>query len=102
MPTIYKPKQKRNNYNRVQRQKYYQLKQWKDLTLYYRMEHPICEECNKNVSEHTHHIISPFQPNLSESERMALLLNPNNLKALCAECHQKIHEMQQRQKKLKK
>lgn len=102
MPTIYKPKAKRKEYNRIQRQKYYQLKQWKDLTLYYRMEHPICEECHKNVSEHTHHIISPFQPNLSENERMYLLLNPNNLKALCAECHQKIHEMQQRQKKMKK
>lgn len=102
MPTIYKPKPKRNTYNRVQRQKYYQLKEWKDLSLYYRMLNPICEECNKNASEHTHHIVSPFQTNLSENERMALLLNPTNLKALCAECHQKIHMIQQKQKKLKK
>lgn len=102
MPTIYKPKAKRNNYNRIQRQKYYQLKQWKDLSLYYRMQHPICEECNKNVSEHTHHIISPFQPTLNENEKMYLLLNPDNLKALCIECHNKIHQMQEKQKKIKK
>lgn len=102
MPTIYKPKAKRKEYNRVQRQKYYQLKQWKDLSLYYRMQHPICEECNRNVSEHTHHIVSPFQPNLNETERMYLLLDPTNLKALCAECHNKIHLMQEKQKKLKK
>lgn len=99
MPTINKPKAKRNSYTRIQRQKYYQLKQWKDLSLFYRMQHPICEECEEKPSEHTHHIISPFQPNLSENERMALLLNENNLKALCAECHQKIHEKQQKRKK---
>lgn len=102
MATIYKPKSKRKNYNRVQRQKYYQLKQWKDLSLYYRMQHPICEECNRNVSEHTHHIVSPFHANLSENERMYLLLDPTNLKALCAECHNKIHQMQEKQKKIKK
>ena len=77
MPTINKPKAKRNSYTRLQRQKYYQLKQWKDLSLFYRMQHPICEECQEKTSEHTHHIVSPFQPNLSENERMALLLNPN-------------------------
>ena len=65
------------------------------------MLHPICEECQKNVSEQTHHIISPFQPNLSESERMALLLDPNNLKALCASCHNAIHQMQQNKIKKK-
>lgn len=96
MPTINKlPKSKRNTYNRVQRQKYYQMKEWKNLSHYYRMIHPICEECQKNVSEQTHHIISPFQPNLSETERMALLLDTNNLKALCASCHNAIHQMQQ-------
>lgn len=47
MATIYKPKAKRKEYNRVQRQKYYQLKQWKDLSLYYRMEHPYARNANR-------------------------------------------------------
>lgn len=106
MPTINKPKAKRNTYNRVQRQKYYQLKEWKMLSDYYRMEHPLCQECLKNgitkQSEHTHHIVSPFKSSLSENERMSLLLDPSNLMALCAECHSKIHLLQEKQKKLKK
>ncbi len=99
MPTINRlPKSKRNTYNRVKRQKYYQLKEWRNLSLYYRMLHPICEECHENVSEQTHHIISPFRQNLSEAERLALLLDITNLKAVCTKCHKAIHQRQQKPK----
>ena len=100
MPTINRLKSKRNTYNRVNRQKYYQLKDWRNLSHYYRMLHPICEECNENVAEQTHHIISPFRQNLSEAERLALLLDPTNLKAVCTKCHNAIHQRQQKQKKI--
>lgn len=102
MPTINKPKSKRNTPRRIFRQKYYQMKEWRDLSLFYRMEHPMCEICGEKPSEHVHHKVSPFNPNFGEVERLALLLNPSNLMALCPECHCAEHHKKRCKKKISK
>lgn len=91
MPTIKKLKPK-PSHRRIERQKLYQLKQWRDLSEHYRMEHPMCQICGKNVAEHVHHINSPFDYGLNEMEKMFRLLDPDNLMALCADCHNRIHQ----------
>jgi len=94
MPTINKPKPK-PSHRRKERQKLYQLKQWRSLSEYYRMMHPLCEICEgqgkTTVAQHVHHVNSPFDYGLSEVERLARLLDPENLIAVCADCHNALH-----------
>jgi len=56
-------------------------------------EHPLCEDClAKGVvkpAEHIHHKRSPF---MGSEVNWALLTDPNNLRALCAQCHRLEHE----------
>lgn len=91
MPTINKPKPKPSA-RRKERQQLYQMKQWRDLSQYFRMMHPMCQICEKNVAEHVHHINSPFDYGLSEVEKIARLLDTDNLMALCHECHNRLHQ----------
>lgn len=91
MPTIKKIKPKPSP-RRIERQKLYQMKQWRDLSEWFRMNNPMCQICGKNVAEHVHHINSPFDYGISEVEKISRLLDPENLMALCAECHNKIHQ----------
>ena len=97
MPTINKPKPKPSQ-KRKDRQKLYQLKQWRDLSQYFRMMHPMCQICEKNVAEHVHHINSPFDYGLSEIEKLTRLLDLDNLMALCHECHNSIHQEKNQKK----
>ncbi len=94
MPTIKKPKPKPNA-RRKQRQSLYQMKQWRNLSEWYRMTHPLCEVCANEdkvtPAVHVHHINSPFDNNLSEWERIARLLDPDNLMAVCQDCHNFLH-----------
>lgn len=94
MPTIKKNKPKPSA-RRKQRQSLYQLKQWRELSKWYRMEHPICEVCERDgrltPTDHIHHILSPFDWGLCKQEIMVRLLDPENLMAVCQECHQKLH-----------
>ena len=94
MPTINKPKPKPSQ-RRKERQQLYQMKQWRDLSKWYRMTHPICEECARHgklsPAEHVHHINSPFDYGLSEVEKLSRLLHPDNLMAVCQECHNILH-----------
>lgn len=99
--TLYKSKRKQ------ERQKYYANTQWKELRKLYRQTHPLCEECLEHgivnaTGIQIHHIRSPFDPNIEESERWKRLLSWDNLKSLCAECHGKLHEMEQKSKKIQK
>ena len=95
MPTINKIKPKPSQ-RRKDRQKLYQLKQWRELSQYYRMMHPLCEVCEKQgitkPCEHVHHVLSPFDYGLSEVERLARLLDVENLIAVCQECHNALHQ----------
>jgi len=77
---------------RKERQRAYHTKEWSELSKQLRMEHPICEECGKNLSTCVHHIKSPFKRGLTEEEKKELLLDRDNLRVLCTDCHVRIHE----------
>ena len=74
--------------------KYYQNPKWKKLRDWYMSLHPICADCmieGRSVpATELHHKI-PFSTGNTEEERMELLLSPDNLVALCSECHDKRH-----------
>ena len=103
MPTINKPKRKNNSYRRQQRQDCYSMKQWKELSKWYRQLHPICEMCAQRgdvtPSEHVHHILSPFEPNLPSEVKFERLLDVSNLMALCRDCHNEVHGNVKKSKK---
>ena len=87
---------------RKERQKAYHTKEWSELSKQIRMEHPICQECGKELSVCVHHIKSPFEYGLSDDEKKDRLLSRDNLLALCAGCHIRIHEQIRIEKRLKK
>lgn len=97
---------------RRERSKYYAMKEWRDLSKWYLRCHPLCEECLRQgegkeemvvrAADEVHHIQSPFDGGLDEAMRMKRLLDPNNLRALCKECHARIHneQLEERRKKM--
>lgn len=102
MPTINRPEKKKKTYERKEtdmrklRQQAYQNPTWRKLRDTYLRNHPICEEClNKGkVTPATdiHHLVSPFRHG---EVNYNLLLDYDNLMALCKECHGNIHAAQQ-------
>lgn len=94
MPTIYKPEPKPPP-RRKERQKLYQMKQWRELSKWFIMYHPLCQKCEEKgiitPSQHCHHILSPFDYGLSHTEQISRLLDEDNLMALCADCHAAEH-----------
>ena len=99
MPTINKkqlkpPKDKQIRYSKQTAQSYYNTSQWKKLRLAYFMEHPLCEYClaeGKTVPTEEIHHIKPILSVEDDLQRKDLAFNPNNLVALCKDCHHKIH-----------
>lgn len=53
-------------------------------------------------SKAVHHVLSPFDSNISEEEKYRRLLSWDNLVSLCNQCHQRIHDEQEKEKKNKK
>lgn len=102
MPTINrlpkKPKtSSRNNTDmRELRQKAYQNTAWRKLRETYLKEHPLCEDClaegKVTPATDVHHVKSPFR---GKEINWMLLLNYNNLAALCKECHGNRHAAEQ-------
>lgn len=98
MPIINKGNKKKREYNgvgnRAERQKMYRLPQWRKLSKAFLMLHPLCSECLKRglvtPAIHVHHIVSFMTVN-DELKRKELLLDPNNLQALCQDCHNDKH-----------
>ena len=92
--------------NRQNRMKLYNNIQWRNLRQIYRQSHPLCEDCLEHdivtPAQDIHHILSPFEPNISEMESFKRLLDWDNLRALCKTCHQRRHEEIKRKKKLEK
>lgn len=98
MPTINqlqkKPKKERNNTDqRKLRQKAYNDVRWrKGLRISYLQEHPCCEDCLREnrvtAAEDVHHKVSPFRKGEIDYE---LLLDRENLIALCKKCHSERH-----------
>lgn len=85
-----------NTASREMRRKAYNNTEWRKLRETYIKEHPLCEDClneGKVVpAEDIHHIRSPFQ---NGECNKALLLDYNNLMALCKQCHNKRHNPNQ-------
>ena len=85
-----------NTASREMRRKAYNNTEWRKLRDTYIKEHPLCEDCldkGKVVpAEDIHHIRSPFQ---NGECNKALLLDYNNLMALCKQCHNKRHNPNQ-------
>ena len=73
---------------------FYQDHRWKRLREWYMATHPLCEEClfeGRSVpAEHCHHKI-PFSTGDSTEDKFRLLLDPDNLQALCVRHHQEKH-----------
>lgn len=84
------PKKKKKTNERKQtdkrklRQSAYNSTGWRKLRNKYIMEHPMCEECDKKPSEDVHHIKSFIVNNEID---WGLLLDENNLQAVCKDCH---------------
>lgn len=69
------------------------------MSLTYRSDHPMCERCGEKPSEHVHHRLSPFDYGISWAESNMRMYDNNNLMAVCAECHNAIHEEQEKKKR---
>lgn len=101
MPTIvkggtrrYNGKRESNDLERKKRQRIYQNPLWKRLRDAHLMEHPLCEVCELEgkvtLAEDCHHIIS-FTTGRNELEMKTLAFDPNNLVAVCKQCHNRLH-----------
>lgn len=98
MPTI---NRKHNNIKPIkwtsnQSAKYYNSKSWKSLRSSYINTHPLCERCllnDRSVPATDVHHKRFFLSGKTDEERWQLLLSPNNLEALCENCHYEIHNI---------
>ncbi len=98
MPTIFKPKKKREysknpESKRQKRQQVYNTTTWKNLRLAYLMKHPVSEisvwENSPKLAEHIHHIISFLD--VPEEEMLRYAYDTNNLIAVTATEHSRLH-----------
>lgn len=98
MPTIKKQRNKsryiRHDNNKVVHD-IYNTNKWKQLREWYIMNNPLCEKCQEKgiikSAEEIHHI-TPISKGKDKLEMMDFAYNPNNLIALCKECHHNIHK----------
>lgn len=96
MTTTQKPRKFKNE-NTERKKKLYNSQAWKNLSMIYKQEYPLCECCKidgKTSSvEEVHHLIK-FDDQEKEEVRSMLLLDKDNLISLCKDCHQKYHKNQ--------
>lgn len=85
-----KPKQLK----RIERQSIYQSKRWKLLRQFYLYLHPLCEVClSKGIIKpaiDVHHRDSYM--NYTGDKRIEVAFNPDNLLAVCKQCHSELHK----------
>lgn len=83
----------KDDLNRRDRQKVYHSAKWRRLANAYLAAHPLCEMCAQKginrLAVDVHHRVSFTR--FTGLERMEMAYNPNNLMALCKECHAEIH-----------
>lgn len=92
-----KPKKARNETDmRELRQKAYQDRRWRKERDLFLHEHPVCEKCLEKgkvvPATDIHHKVSPFK---NGEINWTLMLDYDNLMALCKECHGNEHASQQ-------
>lgn len=102
MPTLKTTSKKTNTYNRNQtdmrklRQKAYNNSSWRKLRESYLRQNPLCEDClskgKVTPATDVHHIKSAFR---GGEINWNVLLDYNNLQALCKECHGNHHAKEQ-------
>lgn len=105
MPTINRSS-RTNSFNpeaqlsRDERQKLYRLKRWRDMSKSQLMTHPLCEICESRgrvtLAEDVHHILSPFEPGITEDVKMQRGFDYGNIISLCKQCHNECHHGQLR------
>lgn len=78
--------------NRSKQKRFYSSKRWRKCRDNYLSEHPLCERCAMagiaSVAEHVHHIKELDDFTVDDP---MIALNPDNLEALCFDCHNKEH-----------
>lgn len=73
-------------------QEIYNTTRWTKLRNWYIRNHPFCEDClEKNpqqtkIAQEVHHVI-PWATGFTPAEQEALAYDPDNLRALCVDCH---------------
>ena len=84
-------------------QKLLNSKQWRELRRWYMQQHPLCERCIEEgeaagikggyirSAVDCHHVV-PVESSKTVQEMEELCFNPNNLRALCVQCHVKTHK----------
>lgn len=101
MPTINRPPQTRKNENTLRRERMqvYNTSRWRELRRVKLMYNPLCEMCLKDErvtpAEDVHHITS-FMTVYDPDTRLNLAFDYDNLMSLCKQCHQKIHNEEDR------
>ena len=97
MPTIprLRDKKRPQSYRKRQRQSMYSKSEYRKLRDWYYQCHPICEDCAKlgliTESRDIHHVMSPYDPNISPAESYRRLMDENNLVSLCRYHHNLRH-----------
>ena len=104
MPTIKRLERKRSESDRrKERRKAYNNTYYQKIRGYYMRCHPWCERCLRegkySPASDCHHVISPFEGNKTHEQKYELLTNANNFIALCRDCHNEIHQSQEKTKK---
>lgn len=98
MPTIKRIERKPDNRRKTGRNKEYfdllNTRRWRNLRAAYLAEHPLCEDCieagRTTPAEEVHHVEEILSGENYE-EMAALAYDPDNLRALCADCHHATH-----------
>ena len=70
--------------------------EWKKTRYEYLCAHPLCELCKEKgryVSARCIHHIVEIETGRTDHECRDIALNPNNLQALCFECHAEVHRL---------
>lgn len=97
MPQIYKPKKKvhRPSKMKKERQKFYQDTQYRKARDWYMQKNCLCVKCKEEglitPSTDLHHVLSPFDSNISEKEKWNRLYDTSNWMPLCKYHHRKMH-----------
>ena len=97
MPTIprLRDKKRPQSYRKRQRQSMYSKSEYRKLRDWYYQCHPICEDCQRigllTEAKDIHHVMSPYDPNISPAESYRRLMDENNLVSLCRYHHNLRH-----------
>ena len=73
---------------------FYHSRQWKDMRDFImKRDYGLCQRCRRmgraRTADAVHHITPLTPDNINDP---SVTLNPDNLEAVCKECHERIHE----------